>query len=364
MQVRLHFGFRKGPRMKREPDRATDPKERKNSCTTAAAGIALVLLVVCTSAVADNDTTSPDAAIRAAEAWAFSELQSSDPSSPHAQLPEPGPHQVMHLPGSTRSYTWGELDSNFVAPDWFPQDHPPAPRVVLYGRKPAWASGACHYANGAGDTSSAALAGLPKAYIVEQIKAFRDGQRRPPDPSMTEEARHLDDTDLQRAAEYFSRLKLTPLRRVIETATVSSTHWEWFVLAPDKDGAREPIGERIIEVSNNQKLCDWGDERTGFVAYVPPGSIVRGALIASKGKASIAACEACHGAKLEGQTMSGIGIAPPLAGRSPTYIVKELILFHEGKRTESTSAPMRAEASQLTVPEMIDVAAYAASRKP
>ena len=37
--VRLHFGFRrKGPRMKREPDRATGPKERKISCTTSGLG--------------------------------------------------------------------------------------------------------------------------------------------------------------------------------------------------------------------------------------------------------------------------------------------------------------------------------------
>jgi cytochrome c553 len=332
---------------------------------TAAAAIALALLVVCTAvAVAGTDSSSPDGAIRAAEAWAFSKLQSSDPSSPHAQLPQPSPHQVMHLAGSTRSYTWGEFDSNFVAPDWFPHDHPPAPHVVLYGRNPAWACGACHYADGAGDTSSAALAGLPKAYIIEQITAFRDGQRRPPDPSMTEEARHLDDADLQQAAEYFSHLKLPPIRRVIETSTVPTTHWEWFVLAPNKDGAREPIGERIIEVSNNQTLYDWGDERTGFVAYVPPGSIAHGALIAAKGKGPIAPCEACHGAKLAGQTIPGLGIVPPLAGRSPTYIVKELILFHEGKRTEPTSVPMRAEASLLTVPEMIDVAAYAASRRP
>ncbi|MGH8114537.1 MAG: c-type cytochrome [Rhodanobacteraceae bacterium] len=97
---------------------------------------------------------------------------------------------------------------------------------------------------------------------------------------------------------------------------------------------------------------------------MPPGSIARGAVIAAKGKDSIAACEACHGAKLEGANLPGIGIAPPLAGRSPTYIVKELILFREGKRSNASATPMRAEASQLTLADMIDVAAYAASRNP
>lgn len=135
------------------------------------------------------------------------------------------------------------------------------------------------------------------------------------------------------------------------------------MLAPDKDGAREPIGERIIEISDDHKLYRLGDERIGFVAYVPPGSIARGEVIATKGNGSVGACEASHGAKLEGQTMPGIGIVPPLAGRSPTYIVRELILLRLGRRTDPSAAPMCAEASQLTVPEMIDVAAYAASRK-
>jgi cytochrome c553 len=319
-------------------------------------------LVGMATADAGNSAMPADAAIRAAEAWAFSEPQSPDPSAPHAQQPDA--QQVMRIAGSPRSYTLGELSSNFLAPDWFPQDHPRAPHIVLYGRKPAWACGACHYPNGEGDTTSPTLAGLPKAYILEQIRAFRDGQRRPPDPSMAEEARNLDEADLQQAADYFSSLKLPRIRRVVETATVPKTHWEEFVLAPDKDGAREPIGERIIEVPNDQTLYDWGDERTGFTAYVPPGSIARGEVIGAQGKGSVAACESCHGTKLTGETMPGIGIAPPLAGRSPTYIVKELILFRRGRRTDRAALPMRAEASQLTVPEMVAVAAYAASRKP
>ncbi|HJU27399.1 MAG TPA: c-type cytochrome [Rhodanobacteraceae bacterium] len=334
----------------------------------AIAAAAVIALSVAASSAESTATATRDpatAAIRSAETWAFSKSHSPDPSVPKSSQPaKPDMHQTLHVPGSTRSYTAAELDTNFIAPDWFPQDHPSAPHVVLYGRKPAWACGACHYPNGEGDTTSPSLAGLPKAYILEQIKAFRDGQRIPADPEMAEEARNLGDVDLQQAADYFSGLKLPAIRRVVETTTVSRTHWDGFVLAPNRDGAREPTGERIIEVSENQKLYALGDERTGYVAYVPPGSIARGAEIASKGKDSIAACETCHGAKLQGADLPGIGIAPPLAGRSPTYIVKELILFREGKRSDPAAAPMRAEASQLTVPEMIDVAAYAASQKP
>jgi cytochrome c553 len=331
----------------------------------------VIAAAVCSLCAAGNAIPAPgsgktpaNAAIRAAEAWAFPVLWSSDPSAPHAKLPQAGASTVMRIPGSTRSYTWAELDSDFVGPDWFPQDHPPAPHIVLHGRKPAGACGACHYANGSGDIDSATLAGLPKAYLLEQIKAFGDGQRVPPDPYMVKEARNLDAADLQQAADYFSSLKLPHIRRVVETVTVPKTHWEYFVHAPDHDGAREPIGERIIEVSDDQKLYRLWDERVGFVAYVPPGSIARGARIAAHGTEGAQPCESCHGAKLEGADLPGTGIAPPLAGRSPTYLVKELILFHEGERTNPAAVPMRAEASALTVPEMIDVAAYAASRQP
>lgn len=315
---------------------------------------------VALAAMAAAATDDPEMAeIRAAQAWAFPKERTPDPSVPHTASAATDPHKVMHVPGSARSYTFGELSTNFNAPDWFPQDHPRAPGIVLHGPKPLWACGACHYPNGQGDTTSATLAGLPKAYILEQIAAFRDGERKPPDPEMSQEARNLDDADLQQAADYFSGLKLRPIRRVVETTSVPKTHWDGFVLAPDKNGAREPIGERIIEVSEDQKLYMLGDERTGYVAYVPPGSITRGAEIAAKGLGAAQACESCHGAGLQ-----GVGMYPPLAGRSPTYIVRQLILFKTGQRNNAEAVPMRLVASQLSVGDMIDVAAYAASRKP
>ncbi|MFI4959673.1 MAG: c-type cytochrome, partial [Lysobacterales bacterium] len=71
------------------------------------------------------------------------------------------------------------------------------------------------------------------------------------------------------------------------------------------------------------------------------------------------ACESCHGADLR-----GVGNIPPLAGRSPTYIVRELILFQTGGRSNTGAAPMQREALHLSLRDMIAVAAYAASREP
>lgn len=296
--------------------------------------------------------------ITAAEAWAFPVLP--PPPDPHA--PKPDPRKVLRVTGSPVRYTQAQLDS-IHDPDWFPQDHARAPQIVRAGRKPALACAECHMIGGAGVPASAALDGLPKAYILEQIAAFHAGERGLGDPAiaqgMVDEARALTSADLGLAADYFSATRFVSRVRVVETATVPKTHWELYVRVPDKGRAREPIGERIIETPLNFDDYSRFDGRVRYVAYVPPGSIARGAAIASRGVGAAPACESCHGAKLE-----GIGIIPPLAGRSPTYIARELILFRESKRANPQAAPMVQEVSRLTLNDMIDVAAYVASRKP
>jgi cytochrome c553 len=301
---------------------------------------------------------SANAEIAAAEAWAFPLNPSAGP-----RAAKPDVHKSLRVPGSQRRYTRAQYDDMLGAPDWFPQDHPPMPQIVARGREPAWACAYCHLPNGQGRPENAVLAGLPGAYIVEQVHAFRSGERAslrlPAVQFMASEARHLSDSDLQLAADYFAKLKFTSRTRVIESATVPRTHWAHFMLVPDPSELREPIGNRIIETPTNIGLTELRDPRAGFVAYVPPGSIARGALIAAKGEGAMPACESCHGAHLQ-----GAGNIPPLAGRSPTYIVRELILFLTGQRGNAEAAPMRLEASQLSVRDMIAVAAYAASRKP
>lgn len=269
----------------------------------------------------------------------------------------PGGKTLLHIPGSTQGYTRAQTRSMFVAPDWWPQDHPSMPQIVARGRGKAWPCARCHLPTGLGRPEDAATAGLPLAYILEQIKAFRDGERA--SPIMQEELSHVSDADLKRAADYFSSLRFTPWTRVIETASVPKTHMEYYGLAPTPGAGNEAIGNRIILVPANPKLTRLGDTRSGYIAYVPPGSIERGATIAANGVGAAPACESCHGANLR-----GAGNIPPLAGRMPSYIVRELLDFQDGKRRGPATLPMQQEVSKLTLNDMIAVAAYAASRKP
>jgi cytochrome c553 len=306
---------------------------------------------------ARNVETTPNTEIQAAEAWAFPVFP--PPPDPHA--PKPDPHKVLRVPGSTVSYTQAQF--NGADADWFPQDLPLAPHIVAEGRKPARPCAECHLISGTGVPATASLDGLPKAYILEQIAAFRAGERGMGGPAtahdMVDEARALTPDDLQQAADYFSATKFVSRVHVVETPTVAKTHWKFFVRVPDKGGTREPIGERIIETPVNFEDYYLADDRVGYVAYAPPGSIAAGAKIAAQGVGAAPSCESCHGADLQ-----GVGNIPYLAGRSPTYIVRELILFQTGKRTNPGAAPMRAETAHMSVKDMIDVAAYAASRKP
>jgi len=59
--------------------------------------------------------------------------------------------------------------------------------------------------------------------------------------------------------------------------------------------------------------------------------------------------------------LRGVGPIPPIAGRSPTYILRQLLGFKTGARSGTTGLPMRAVVKNLKISDMIDVAAYAAS---
>ena len=67
--------------------------------------------------------------------WAFPAINGAVPAE------EPGPKSVA---GSTKSYTPAQIDDLLNPPDWFPDEHPPAPSIVQKGHAGALACGACH----------------------------------------------------------------------------------------------------------------------------------------------------------------------------------------------------------------------------
>jgi cytochrome c553 len=241
------------------------------------------------------------------------------------------------------------------------------PDVVAHGRKPnLFACAYCHLPNGMGRPENATLAGLPADYITAQLAAFRSSARRNPltgwipGNSMHAVAINATEAEVDSAARYFSGLRFTPRARVIEAARVPRMREAGFVYARIPGAGTEPIGNRIVEGPPDFERHELRDDGMTYIAYVPPGSIRRGRSIATTGRGEPAtACITCHGA-----TLAGTGLIPPLAGRYPTYIVRQLLAFKTGARSTPASQPMKGVVARLSVEDMIGVAAYAASLAP
>ncbi len=292
--------------------------------------------------------------------WAY-------PIAPPDYAPPKDVGSVRHVPGSSRGYTLAEIRDLFVARDWFPDAHPPMPAVVAQGRQPdVRPCGVCHRPEGVGGPENASLAGLPADYMLRQIDDFRSGARstavkaRAHVYRMISGLKALSDQEIAEAVAYYAGLKLPPRVTVVETDTVPASYVPSWYYTSKRDGTSEPLAGRIIEMPDDEENFVNRDFHVTFTAYVPRGSVALGESIANEGLGTrIPACVACHG-----EGLKGIGDIPPLAGRSPSYLVRQLYEFKHGLRDGPMAAPMRATTEEMSLPEMVALAAYAASLKP
>jgi cytochrome c553 len=270
------------------------------------------------------------------------------------------------VPDSDAAFTLTQIRDLHFAPDWHPEDHPPLPDIVARGRKPdVLACGSCHRADGSGGPENAKLAGLPAVYIVQQMADFKSGARttsvpeRVPPQFMIATAKAIDDQEIAAAAAYFSALQPRAAIRVVEAESVPKTKVTGWHLAVAAEHETEPLGQRIVEVPENLEYFALRDGRARFVAYVPPGSMQRGQALVDSGRGKLVACGVCHGPDLK-----GLGPIPGIAGRSPSYVVRQLYDFKTGARAGPWSALMAPVVQELSVDDMIALAAYAASLSP
>lgn len=286
--------------------------------------------------------------------WAFPVINQPLPDEP------PGPRTI---PGSTKQYMANAIDDLWAPPDWFPDAHPPAPEVVMKGRPGVLACGSCHLMSGLGHPESADVTGYTADYFVQQMHDFRDGTRPDFAARMNGIAKALTEEEIRAAAEYFAKLPRQTFVRVVEASTVPKTivgQGRMRFADPKANGATEPIGTRIITLPEDEHLARMRDPRSGFVAYVPPGSIERGRVLAETGgNGKTMACGICHGEGLKGQ-----GNIPRLAGVHPIYLVRQLYHFREGDRKGADAGMMTMPVQRLTDEDFIDLAAYAGSLEP
>lgn len=294
--------------------------------------------------------------------------------------PEEEQTRKRTLPGSTASYSFLDVRDGQNVIDWHPQDHPPMPDIIRHGPKSLGdrtrGCGSCHLPNGMGRPENAAPAALPKEYVLRQLRDFRDGRRASADPrkpntnTMVDLARAMSETEMQLAADYFAAMSWSKRVRAVESALVPKTRIAGNLFLATGAALTEPIAGRIIEVPEDEERTEkFRDPRVGFVAYVPPGSLERGRALVDLGGMTIVnnqimqgrttACTACHGLDL-----MGVADVPPIAGRSPSYIARQLFDIQQGTRNGPNVQLMKLVVARLTPEDMVDVSAYVASRFP
>src|SRR5262245_40831009 len=188
--------------------------------------------------------------------------------------------------GSALSITRAKADDMYDIPNWFPNMYPPMPAIVQYGNKERQvrACGSCHLPTGTGHDESAYVAGLPASYFIRQMADWKSGDRKF-SPTMVTMAKVITDAEIGDAADYFASLKPRPWIRVVEADAVPKSYiGQGNKRLVHPDGGSEPLGNRIIEVPEDEEVVVYRDPMSGFVAYVPKGSIAKGQALASTGQ--------------------------------------------------------------------------------
>ena len=150
----------------------------------------------------------------------------------------------------------------------------------------------------------------------------------------------LTDDETRQVAEWFASLPRRRFNRVVEADMVPRTfvgQGRMRFIDPKQTGM-EPFGNRIITLPENQELARRRDPRSGFVSYVPSGSIAQGKALVETGSGKSIACTICHGDGLK-----GVGNVPR-TGRCPPDLHRATALSVQGGHQERSRCGADAEA--------------------
>lgn len=311
-------------------------------------------------------------------AWAYAVPPAPPPgAAPPAPVNDDG--KMLSLPGTNLQFTFNKVrgrvsndNQDRTSPaDWYPGDHPTMPKIVAEGdsSRNIIACSLCHLPPGKGRPENAPPMGQPAGYVVQQLNDFKNGLRKSGDPrkgntnNMINFAKAMTPEEMREAGRYYGAQKWTPWIRVVESAQAPKVRSQagMFVPLTGSDAGMEAIGQRIIEVPENPEYAEkMRSARSGFVAYVPVGSIAKGQALVTNGDPSrgIVACTVCHGGDLHGI----VPAIPSIAARSPSYIARQLFDFQSGAHNGSMGALMKPIVTNMTAEDFINISAYLASR--
>ena len=167
---------------------------------------------------------------------------------------------------------------------------------------------------------------------------------------------------VRQAAEYFASLKPAAWVKVIETATPPKT----FIATAGRHRQLHPAaapsrsGTGYLEIPADPYLTEIRDPHSGFIAYVPPGSIAKGEALVKGGSGKTAPCATCHGEALKGK-----GEVPRLAGLQPLFVARQLFDIQYGSSAgKEAAALMKPVVANLSEDDIIAISSYLGSLPP
>ena len=220
----------------------------------------------------------------------------------------------------------------------------------------------CHLANGGSHPESAAIAGMPVNYIIEQVHAFRDGERVDVRTGrMVQVAKTISEKDLKEAAEYYAAIGpdrqkwiKTVVSNEVPKGPAPFGGGGFRYHAPEGGMEPLPVG-RVVETAEDDDLVRARDQIDGgFLQYVNAEDLALGEKIAADGS-----CGTCHGAEYK-----GVPDVPRLAGQHSLYLIRQLKDMQTGARKDKNVAVMKPMVAKLSDREIVAVAAYLGSKTP
>ena len=315
--------------------------------------------------------------------WAYA--RSTQPEPGDGPVPQPWPSRDLRegddpedvntprtVEGSDAIYTRIDIRDAHDVIDWFPGDHPPMPDIMRRGPENllavrGWGCASCHLPNGKGRPENAPPAGQPVEYTIRQLqdmatgKRFSADPRKPNSPTMTYLAAAMSEAEMRESAEYFAAMPWTPWIQVIEADLIPEVHLEegnMYITVGEEP--TEPLDGRIVETPVDAFQANYlRNPRSSWIAYVPVGSLASGEELVTTGGGKTIECAICHGPDL-----MGLANMPGIAGRSPSYMMRQLYDMKVGTRNGLGVELMDAVLADLTVEDMTDIVAYLASLTP
>jgi cytochrome c553 len=335
------------------------------------------VLAIVSAAFIATATLSIQAQVEPEPLWAYA--WSTQPKPGDKAIPQAPPTRNLRpnedpeeqtkprkVDGSGATYSLVDVRDGHNVIDWFPGDHPPMTPIMKNGPaslgNTARGCASCHLPNGKGRPENAPPAGQPVGYTIQTLRDFRDGKRvsadprKPNTPTMTALAKAMTEEEMRQSAEYFAAMPWTPWIRVIEADRIPEMHLEEgnMHITVGKEPT-EPLAGRIVETPEDAYQANSvRNPRSGWIAYVPIGSLARGERLVEAGR-----CVTCHGTDLMGS-----GDFPGIAGRSPSYMMRQLWDMKRGTRNGLWMPLMKPVVANLTADEMTAIVAYLASITP